>query len=221
MSIIKKFTLKNLKLNKKRTIVTIIGVILSTALICAVAGMVTSTKKTMENVYRGEDGDFHVCFKNVPNDQVKYVKNNIHVDSYFYTDTVVYAKLENSQNKNKPYAYVLEFSKMALENNGLKLISGKLPENNNEILIPNHVMSNGRVNYKIGDEITLNIGTRQLLDGTILIQNVYYPIVSKTTGDVIDEEIKNTSAKSYKVVGVIERPSYVLEAYDDSGYTFI
>src|SRR5574344_1584286 len=200
MSIIKKFTLKNLKLNKKRTIVTIIGVILSTALICAVAGMVTSTKKTMENVYRGEDGDFHVCFKNVPNDQVKYVKNNIHVDSYFYTDTVGYAKLENSQNKNKPYAYVLEFSKMALENNGLKLISGKLPENNN----------------KIGDEITLNIGTRQLLDGTILIQNVYYPIVSKTTGDVIDEEIKNTSAKSYKVVGVIERPSYVLEAYDDS-----
>ena len=38
MNILNKLTIKNLKLNKKRTIVTIIGIMLSTALICAVAG---------------------------------------------------------------------------------------------------------------------------------------------------------------------------------------
>ena len=45
MNILKKLTLKSLKLNKKRTLVTIIGIMLSTALICAVAGMITSVQK--------------------------------------------------------------------------------------------------------------------------------------------------------------------------------
>ena len=42
MNILNELTIKNLKLNKKRTIVTIVGIVLSVALICAVAGMVTS-----------------------------------------------------------------------------------------------------------------------------------------------------------------------------------
>lgn len=37
MNILRKFTIKDLSLNKKRTIVTIIGIMLSSALICAVA----------------------------------------------------------------------------------------------------------------------------------------------------------------------------------------
>ena len=47
MNILNKLTIKNLKLNKKRTIVTIIGIMLSTALICAVAGMVSSFMATL------------------------------------------------------------------------------------------------------------------------------------------------------------------------------
>ena len=47
MSIFSKLTIRNLKLNRKRTIGTIIGIMLSTALICAVAGMGTSLQKSM------------------------------------------------------------------------------------------------------------------------------------------------------------------------------
>lgn len=39
MNVLNNLTIKNLKLNKKRTIVTIIGIMLSVALICAVAGI--------------------------------------------------------------------------------------------------------------------------------------------------------------------------------------
>ena len=39
MNILNELTIKNLKLNKKRTIVTIVGIVLSVALICAVAGI--------------------------------------------------------------------------------------------------------------------------------------------------------------------------------------
>ena len=76
MNILKKLTLKSLKLNKKRTIVTIIGIILSTALICAVAGMITSVQKTLINYAKSHSGNYHVCFKNIPNDELKYIKEN-------------------------------------------------------------------------------------------------------------------------------------------------
>ena len=66
MNILKKFTIQNLKLNKKRTIVTIIGIMLSTALVCAVSGMVSSTQKTLVNFMKESDGDFHVCFGEIP-----------------------------------------------------------------------------------------------------------------------------------------------------------
>ena len=93
MNILKKFTLKNLKLNKKRTIVTIIGIMLSTALVCAVSGMVSSTQKTLVNLMKESDGDFHVCFEEIPKEQLKYVESNVDVESYFLSTNLGYAKL--------------------------------------------------------------------------------------------------------------------------------
>ena len=46
MNLLNKLTTKNLKLNKKRTVVSIIGIMLSIALITAVASMVVSFRKS-------------------------------------------------------------------------------------------------------------------------------------------------------------------------------
>ena len=47
MKILNKVSLKNLKLNKKRTISTVIGIILSVALICAACTLATSFQATL------------------------------------------------------------------------------------------------------------------------------------------------------------------------------
>lgn len=226
MNILKKFTLINLKLNKKRTIVTIIGIMLSTALVCAVSGMVSSTQKTLVNLMKESDGDFHVCFEEMPKEQLKYVESNVDVESYFLSTNLGYAKLEDSHNPDKPYAYVMEFDKSALEKSALKLEEGRMPENSNEILIPRHLLENGRINIKVGDTITLDIGTRQLTDGSKLTQSNPYltedTLAEETSiEDITTEEIVNTEAKTYTVVGIIERPSYNLEYYSAPGYTLI
>ena len=226
MNILNKFTLQNLKLNKKRTIVTIIGIMLSTALVCAVSGMVSSTQKTLVNIMKESDGDFHVCFEEVPKEQLKYVENNVDVESYFLSANLGYAKLDDSYNPDKPYAYVMEFDKSALEKSALKLEEGRMPENNDEILIPRHLIENGRINIKVGDTITLDIGTRQLTDGSKLTQSNPYLTGNTLAGetaieDIPTEEIVDTKAKIYTVVGIIERPSYNLEYYSAPGYTLI
>ena len=59
MDILKKITSKSLKLNRKRTISTIIGIMLSVALICAVATMVKSFETTMIHETEINNGKWH------------------------------------------------------------------------------------------------------------------------------------------------------------------
>ena len=98
MDLLKKLTIKNLKLNKKRTIVTIIGIMLSVALITAVATMYSSSISSLIEFETYEKGDFHVAFYNVPIEEVNNLKNNRKIDEVFLTQDIGYAKLEDSKN---------------------------------------------------------------------------------------------------------------------------
>ena len=222
MDILKKFTKKNLKLNKKRTIVTIIGIMLSTALICAVAGMVSSTQKTLANAMRADHGNYHMRFENVPAEELKFIEENVNVESYFLTKNVGYAKLEGSINSGKPYLFLMEFDRNALQNSSFKIVEGRLPENENEVVISQHIIDNGGVELKVGDTLSLDVGTRRLVDdGSVLSQSNPYLGEEESQEENLQEEITDTEHKTYTIVGIIERPSYELEDYQAPGYTII
>lgn len=213
MNLLNKLTIKNLKLNKKRTIVTIIGIMLSVALITAVATMYSSAVKSLVSYEKYQKGDFHVAFYDVNENDLSFIKNNKGVDRVYITNNIGYAKMEGSKNEYKPYAYVKGFTEDALEGLAVKLMDGRLPQNENEVLIPNHLKTNGRVEYKIGDTIPLEVGTR-VSDGYELNQNNPY-------NEENNEEIINTTTRTYTVVGIIERPANNVENYSAPGYTFI
>ena len=235
MNILKKLTLKSLKLNKKRTIVTIIGIILSTALICAVAGMITSVQKTLINYAKSHSGNYHVCFKNIPNDELKYIKENKNVQNYFLSKNVGYGKLEKVENEYKPYIFVMEYDKKGLEQGGVTLLEGRMPENSNEVVIPEHLIKSGKINYTIGEKITLNLGKRQTKDGLELTQEDALltdeseetesssKSSSKSKSETEDlEEIVDTKEHTYTIVGIIERSNYKgIEGFSAPGYTAI
>ena len=222
MDILKKFTKKNLKLNKKRTIVTIIGIMLSTALICAVAGMVSSTQKTLANAMRADHGNYHMRFENVPAEELKFIEENVNVESYFLTKNVGYAKLDGSINSGKPYLFLMEFDRNALQNSSFKIVEGRLPENENEVVISQHIIDNGGVELKVGDTLSLDVGTRRLVDdGSVLSQSNPYLGEEESQEENLQEEITDTEHKTYTIVGIIERPSYELEDYQAPGYTII
>ena len=233
MSILNKFTVKNLKLNKKRTIVTIIGIMLSTALICGVAGLVSSFKASLINWIKVQDGNYHVAFHDIPVEKLKYVSKNQKVKDYYLVGDVGWANLENSTNDYKPYVHILEYDNKALNNLGVNLTEGRLPENSNEIVISEHIITNGRVILKVGDEITLDVGKRVSSDGEELNEN--NPLLNGNTLIVYDDEtdleekkaekveeteyIENTTKKTYKIVGIMQRLSR--EDFSSPGYTVI
>ena len=211
MNLLNKLTKKNLKLTKKRTIVTIIGIILSVALLTAVSSMYSSVLQALINFEKYEKGDFHVLYKDVDEEGYNIIKNNRKVEDIFITQDIGYSILSESKNEYKPYAFIKGFTKEALEHLSIKLVEGRLPNNENEIIIPTHLKTNGRIEYKIGDTITLDIGTRVSGDFKLNQENPY-------TKD--EEEIIDTITKTYKIVGIMERPANNIESYEAPGYTF-
>ena len=213
MSILKNLTIKNLKLNKKRTIVTIIGIMLSVALITTVASIYISGIASLIKFEKAQKGNFHLAYYDIPNDDLTTFKNNRKIDKIFIKQNLGYAKLEDSKNEYKPYAHVESFTKDALENLSVRIVKGRLPENENEIMIPTHLKTNGRIILNVGDTVKLNIGKR-IQDGKELTQFDSYDTEK-------DEQIENTILKTYKIVGIIERPAANIEDFSAPGYTFI
>ncbi len=70
MKVLSKLTIENLKQNKSRTIVTIVGIILSTAMLVCLTGLVSSMLYTMEIYSIETSGEYHVAFYDVPADEV-------------------------------------------------------------------------------------------------------------------------------------------------------
>lgn len=210
MNILKKITIQNLKLNKKRSIVTIIGILLSVALITAVATMVTSFRESMIEYEKSVSGNYEYVFYDVPKSEISFLKSNRSIKDLYLVSELGYAKID-SQNDAKPYAYVVSMDKKAMENLGLNLVEGNLPTNENEIVIPTSVKTNGRLDYKVGDYITLDIGKR-MSEGFKLTQNNPYD-------DETVEEIIDANTKTYKIVGIVKRMD--MEPYTAPGYTFV
>ena len=213
MTLLNKLTIKNLKLNKKRTIVTIIGIMLSVALITAVASMYASGIKSLIKYETSIKGDFHTAFYNVPTSDIDKFVNNRNIEKLNITEGLGYAKID-SKNEDKPYAYLKGFTKDALNNLSVRLVKGRLPENTNEIVIPTHLKTNGRLDLKLNDSITLEVGKRIDSKGDELSQSDKY---QNTAG----EQLVEMQTKTYKIVGIIERPATNIEYYTAPGYTFI
>ncbi len=210
MNLLNKLTIKNLKLNKKRTIVTIIGIMLSVALITAVASVYTSGIKSLARYEAKEMGNFHIAFYNVNEKDIASISNNKAVEDFYLVRSIGYAKIE-SKNEYKPYAYIKAFNEKALNELSINLVEGRMPENENEILIPMHLKTNGRSNISVGDVIKLDIGDR-VLDDTYLYQESSYQE---------EEKFVAKEKHTYTVVGIIERPASNIEGYSAPGYTFI
>lgn len=133
--------------------------------------MATSFRRTMIEESRQTDGNYHYQFQNVPVEELKYLKNNRNIESYYITQNKGYSFLKESQNEYKPYLYLMAYNEKALADSSIQLIEGRMPQNENEIVISEHIISNGKVNYKVGDQLNLEIGKRTEEDGFELDQS--------------------------------------------------
>ena len=219
MKVLNEITLKSLKLNKKRTIVTIIGIILSVSLITAVFGMVACFRETLLKKAIKDNGYNHIIASG-NQDILNILKNNREIKKTMVVANLGYSYI-NSKNEYKPY---LKLSSVVNPSDFLNLPfnlkEGRFPANSNEVVISNSLLTNGKVNLKIGDTINYKLGKRYACD--VELDEDYLVKEVKDIDDKIicgKENLVEEKELSLKIVGIIDRPNYNFESYSSPGYT--
>ncbi len=203
MRILNSLSIRNLKLNKKRTIVTIIGIILSTSLMVGIGLLFSTFQDYMIREVKSETGSYHIELNDVSKEQLNIVKKEKGIN-YFYERKIGFSKI-NSENEYKPYLYISAVNEKYFDE--LELIEGSFPKNDREIVISEHISSNGGVNFKVGDTITLEYGKRMYMGEEV-----------KTNSSYLEgENLTIEGSLEYKIVGIVKRSRY--EDYSASGYS--
>ena len=232
MRIFRKYTLKSLAKNRTRTLVTIIGIILSAAMFSAVTTFVVSLQNYMINTIISEEGSWAGKICSIPLNELQTLEQKSEVGQVMYIENIGYASLENCLNNNKPYLFVGAYSQSFAENMPLNLISGRMPANSSEIILPEHLSVNGGITYKMGDVLELHLGRRMSINSSIdenfpdggqtpgraLGQTAAFHTEETSDGNQsISEVLVPTENRTYTVVGFYSRPTF--ESFAAPGYT--
>lgn len=214
MSILGKVTRKNLLQNRTRTVVTIIGIILSAAMFTAVTVGIVSVQDYLLRSAIWKDGNWHGKLEGLANEQREELTEDEEVAGAFFSQNVGYAYI-GSGNEEKPYLYVLGADQDFWGQMPLHVTEGRLPETSEEIMVPEHLSYNGSVETKIGEKLVLELGDR-MYDGEMLTQSIpFMGADEETEGEMLAVREQRT----YTVVGIYERPDF--EGYTAPGYTAV
>ena len=163
MNILTTYTLKYLRLNRKRTAVTILGVILSAALICGVFLLGVSFQKVMIDHEIFMSGNWHARFHAVPYAKAKYITENSAVQTAMLSASLGSAT-DGSHNTVRPYLYVTAYDALSFQNHSIQLISGRFPQNADELLISPVMIRDSGLSLKPGSTLQLAFGQRNIPD---------------------------------------------------------
>lgn len=212
MNILCRYTLRSLKKNKVRTIVTIVGIILSVSMFTAVTTLVSSMHAFMVDMAVESSGDWHVAGLSLSSEKGDSLKKNEKVQSAWSLQNLGYARLEKTANDYKPYLFVAGMDEGFANNMPVRLTSGRMPKNSEEILLPDHLAENGGITYELGSELTLALGERTLFGETLTQYNGFQ---NGETGPA--EEWTERESRPFTVVGTYARPTF--EECSAPGYT--
>ncbi|MEK5146876.1 FtsX-like permease family protein [Psychrobacillus sp. FSL K6-4615] len=208
MNIVNKLTVRQLKENKRRTLVTIIGVIISVMMVTMVPTFVVSLMDLMQRQASTTTGYWHVLYKDVNPSQLKSIATDEETHILGVSRDIGYALLEEGVNPSKPYLHIKEYNEQGFKQFPIELSSGQLPQADNEIVISEEIATNAKVVYKIGDTLTLDIGERIRTGAAADAPAIKQGDSLVTKNGERAETIEHTETKSYKVVGIIKRPTW-------------
>ena len=188
MNILRKLTKKDLFLNKKRTIGTIIGIILSTALITCVGGMFYVFQNTMVQHAINADGYWHIQLSDISEKDIQEVSLNKDFNNMIIVKDLGYSINYLDEDYVKGHIYSMD--KDTFDYLGYQALEGTFPQNEKEIIVSKTYAKSTDIN--IGDTITLNIG--DMVDG--YGNKIYYEYYEKAY-------VTNSKKYTFKVVGLL------------------
>ncbi|MBQ7847766.1 MAG: ABC transporter permease [Clostridia bacterium] len=157
MNVFLKITLKQLFKNKVRTAVTVVGIMLSTALICAVAASVSSATDFARRSTVYVDGDWHGRAQEVSVQTFEKVSKDSRVKKAVFAKTVGVALTDEESGQTALQVTALGTDAEALLS--LHLTTGRFPEKENELILSTAYIERNGLSIKPGDTLELTLQT--------------------------------------------------------------
>ncbi|WP_433753764.1 FtsX-like permease family protein [Paenibacillus amylolyticus] len=205
-------TQKYLLGQKKRSILTIVGIILSVTLLTAIGTIGLSFRDKVVRQTVQEYGGYHVSFNGLPGEAISRVVNNASVESAGIVSREGYSVISKTSEKEKkenpfaaPYRYLnlKGYDTDAMDKLQVQLDSGRLPKNSHEVILSTWSLDRFVTKPKLGDSITLSLGER-----TVASTGKIKPI--NGLGDFgwdLDEGFRPQKEREFTVVGFMKTGS--------------
>ena len=207
MSIFHRVAVQSMRKNRTRTIVTIIGVILSAAMFTAVTTFAGTLMHHLQRTAAYQSGTYYFSLLDVDAATAEAAAQDRDTEALTAAQVLGYAKVA-SANENKPFLYVHGMGEGYTDLLPVHLIAGRLPENSTELVVPEHLDYDGEVTLELGETVTLEFGIRSYQGTPLWQNNMYFPYEP--------EDFTPTVTRTYTVVGISERADY--EDYSAPGY---
>ena len=179
MKLLNRLILKNIKLNKKITVVIIIGIILSTFLLTSIITIAFSFKKSLLEHSKEINGNYHYEFINVPMTDINAIKNNDNIETLFYTQEEGDIPLDDILNIEASLK-IIGVTKEGLNELAIEIEEGRMPQNSSEIVITNKLKKYQSSKLKFGEQITApsksssdTVSKQYTIVGTVNISDNY------------------------------------------------
>ncbi|ETI98809.1 ABC transporter permease [Veillonella dispar] len=195
MNLYTSLTLRYLKQNKKRTLVTIIGIILATALICGIGNICTSFMDYQMRDQIKTSGSFYATFTDIDKEKADIITKSSGVSEYGYKKNLGSVILDK---KNSTSLDINVFDKNTINSFQITLKKGSYPKNESELIVTQDLLN--KWNKKIGDKITLNLG-ELIYDDMGMIS-----------------KLKNPQKTTFKIVGTLDKAPYNSKLFAITGF---
>lgn len=212
MKILFLYTKRMLAANKARTAVTFAGIVLSFALLTAVLTGTSSLFHFFSEFMKVRDGDYYGVIYNCDEEDEARLAQSEEVTQSCRMGIVGIANKEFGTEtglslSRKAYVVIGSVDADYFDTMGVKLIEGRLPETDNEVIIPQMMTTYG-TDFHVGDTITWQIGERLGADGRI-IQHQQQIQEDRNSEDGCEKEtIQVEQTKTYTIVGISTNPGY-------------
>ena len=195
MNLYTSLTLRYLKQNKRRTLVTIIGIILATALICGIGNICTSFMDYQMRDQIKTSGSFYATFTDIDKEKASVITKSSGVSEYGYKKNLGSVILDK---KNSTSLDINVFDKNTINSFQITLKKGSYPKNESELIVTQDLLN--KWNKKIGDKITLNLG-ELIYDDMGMIS-----------------KLKNSQKTTFKIVGTLDKAPYNSKLFAITGF---
>ena len=155
MKIINKLTWRHLWVNRRRTVITLFGIIISVAMVTAMFTSVGSLMRSLSDITAAYDGAWHAQYMNLQDKDVQTLSKQKNVKTIGLLADIGQMDCNTKEDSGRNETSIIAGNQNLFAINKMKPAAGRLPNNTRELMVTKSYLQRNKLNWKVGDTVTV------------------------------------------------------------------